>query len=127
MERREAKKVQEGKKEKAKNKKLPKERYSKLPVGTVRKEQHREKASSGYEGGRWTAHKDFARDPRFDSSSGHLNQGLFAKSYSFIKEYQDDRYDTLKQNLKQAKKKGDEEAVTQETTNVIADSVTPEV
>ena len=68
---------------------------------------------SGYVRGEWVSHKDFARDPRFDSSSGNLNQGLFAKSYSFIKEYQDERFSTLKDQLRLAKKSGDIEKIGQ--------------
>lgn len=112
-ERRDAQKVYETKKRAKKNKKEPSQRYSKLPVSTIRVDKHREKQASGYERGQWTAHKDFARDPRFDSSSGHLNQGLFASSYGFIKEYQDERYTTLKDSLKEVKKSGDLDQIAQ--------------
>ena len=66
---------------------MPKEQYSKLPVSVIRNNFVSEKPTSGYRLGEWTGNSAFARDPRFDNSSGHLNQGLFAKSYDFIKEY----------------------------------------
>ena len=50
------------------------------------------------------------RDPRFERQSGTLNQGLFAKSYSFIKELQQDRKVLLKTELIAATKIGDSEA-----------------
>ena len=106
-------KVHETTKGKVTNKKAPRERYSKLPVSTIKREQHRDKATSGYVRGQWTGHHDFARDPRFQNSSGNLNQGLFAKSYSFIKEYQDERFTDLKDNFKKAQKQGDQEQITQ--------------
>ena len=105
--RREAQKKHQTTKGKVRDKKAPRERYSKLPVSTLPRELHREKSASGYVRGGWTAQKDFARDPRFENSSGHLNQGLFAKSYGFIKEYQNDRYELLKGDLTKAKKIGD--------------------
>lgn len=101
-ERKEAQKTHDAIKGKVTNKKQPRVRYSKLPVGTIKQQKHREKVTSGYERGEWIGHHDFARDPRFQNSSGNLNQGLFAKSYGFIKEYQDERFTTLKDSLKEA-------------------------
>lgn len=49
------------------------------------------------------------RDPRFMQNAGSLNQGLFQKSYSFIKDVQADRMRTLYDNLKQAKRNRDED------------------
>ena len=110
--RKEASKQHQATKGKVKDKKGPRERYSKLPVSTLKQEKHREKAGSGYVQGEWTGHRDFARDPRFESTSGHLNAGLFAKSYSFIKDYQNERFTSLKDNLREAKRQGDEELIT---------------
>ena len=50
------------------------------------------------------------RDPRFEDSSGSLNRGLFAKSYSFIKDIQQERVQELKTELRNAKNIGDEDA-----------------
>ena len=71
--RKEAQKAHESTKGKVTNKKAPRERYSKLPVSTIKHEKHRDKATSGYVRGEWTGHHDFARDPRFQNSSGNLN------------------------------------------------------
>jgi hypothetical protein len=46
-------------------------------------------------------------------SAGSLNQGLFQKSYSFIKDVQADRMRTLYENVKQAKRVKDETRVAQ--------------
>ena len=78
-----------------------------MPVGVIRNTQHAEKPTSGYKLGVWQGNSSFARDPRFDNTSGHLNEGLFAKSYNFVKDYQNERFDTLKYKLKEAKKDGD--------------------
>ena len=115
-ERKEAMKVHAATKGKVKNKHEPRVRYSKLPVSTIKRELHIEKTGSGYERGVWKAKTDFARDPRFQSSSGHLNQGLFASSYSFIKEYQDDRFKTLKDSLKESQRQGDTDQIKQVKT-----------
>ena len=50
------------------------------------------------------------RDPRFENTSGTLNQGLFAKSYSFIKEMQQQRQSNLKEQYVKAKNTGDKHA-----------------
>jgi hypothetical protein len=42
------------------------------------------------------------RDPRFEAASGSLNQGLFQKSYEFVKEIQNDRFRELKSELREA-------------------------
>jgi len=110
-ERREAKQAQKLKKGKSSNKKMPKEQYSKMPVSVLQYAQS-EKRTSGYKLGEWQGHSELARDPRFQSSSGHLNKGLFAKSYEFVKEYQTERFASLKENLKRAKKTGDADIVT---------------
>ena len=73
----------------------------------MRKNVQAEKSTSGYKLGVWQGNPSFARDPRFDKTSGNLNEGLFAKSYDFVKDYQNERFDTLKQKLKEAKKDGD--------------------
>ena len=85
---------------------MPKEQYSKMPVSVIRPTQSA-KRTTGYKLGEWQGTSEFSRDPRFQSSSGHLNKGLFAKSYEFIKEYQNERFTTLKEKLRQAKKRGD--------------------
>ena len=89
---------------------MPKEQYSKMPVSVIQYSQS-EKRTSGYKLGEWQGHSELARDPRFQSSSGHLNKGLFAKSYEFVKEYQHERFATLKEKLKQAQKTGDPDMV----------------
>ena len=112
-ERKEAQEKHNTTKGKVTNKKQPRERYSKLPVSTIKREGHKEKVTNGYVRGEWVGHHDFARDPRFQNSSGNLNQGLFAKSYGFIKDYQDERFTTLKDSLKEATKMGDVEQIGQ--------------
>ena len=84
-------------------KKMPKQRYSKLPVSIIRPlnlESNTKSSTSG------------RRDPRFDSLSGQLNEGLFKESYSFIKEVRDERIGQLKELINQSKKekKGDPNA-----------------
>ena len=71
-----------------KNKKMPKERYSKLPVSTIR--------SLNLEslGGKQT---HATRDPRFDNLSGKMNEGLFRESYSFVKDLRSERIAQLKE------------------------------
>lgn len=44
-------------------------------------------------------------------SAGSLNQGLFQKSYSFIKDMQADRMRSLYDNMKNAKKHQDEDKI----------------
>ena len=82
-ERRDAKAQHKVKAGKQANKKMPKEQYSKMPVSVMQYAQS-EKRTSGYKLGEWQGSSEFARDPRFQNSSGHLNKGLFAKSYEFI-------------------------------------------
>lgn len=49
------------------------------------------------------------RDPRFDSMSGNLNEGLFRESYSFVKDLRNERINTLKEYIGQGKdKKGED-------------------
>lgn len=43
------------------------------------------------------------RDPRFESLSGHLNEGLFKRSYGFIHDYQESEIEMLKQELKKTR------------------------
>lgn len=76
-------------------KKMPKERYSKLPVSILRP-LNLEKAQTG-----------IRRDPRFDGLSGNLNEGLFRESYSFIKDYQSERISQLKDLIQTNKKDKD--------------------
>jgi hypothetical protein len=57
-------------------KNMPKQKYSKLPVSVIKHIKGQASAKKITVG----------RDPRFEKSSGQLNQGLFAKSYSFIKD-----------------------------------------
>eukprot|EP00927_Polykrikos_kofoidii_P031112 TRINITY_DN26765_c0_g1_i1.p1 TRINITY_DN26765_c0_g1~~TRINITY_DN26765_c0_g1_i1.p1 ORF type:complete len:273 (+),score=62.38 TRINITY_DN26765_c0_g1_i1:117-821(+) len=49
--------------------------------------------------------KVVARDPRFDDFSGKLDMDLFAKSYSFLEEYQQAEKEELQKKLKVMKKK----------------------
>ena len=49
-------------------------------------------------------------DPRFSNSAGKLNQGLFERSYTFIKDVQNDRFKELKHELKEADRIGDHDA-----------------
>jgi hypothetical protein len=58
------------------SKKMPKERYSKLPVSVLRPLNLEKTPNAG----------GVRRDPRFDGMSGNLNEGLFRESYSFIKD-----------------------------------------
>ena len=44
-----------------------------------------------------------SRDPRFDSLSGTLNEGLFKESYSFVKEVREERINQLQGFIKEAK------------------------
>ena len=78
-------------------KKMPKERYSKLPVSILRP-LNLERAPN--QGG-------IRRDPRFDGMSGNLNEGLFRESYSFIKDYQQDRINELKDLIQSNRKDKD--------------------
>lgn len=80
-------------------KNMPKAQYSKIPVSVVKHIKGRDAPKAAV-----------VRDPRFENSSGTLNQGLFEKSYSFISEVQQERMQTLRNELRQAKKNGDEDA-----------------
>ncbi|KAI9316954.1 hypothetical protein DFJ73DRAFT_803793 [Zopfochytrium polystomum] len=51
--------------------------------------------------GRWWT----ARDPRFDRLSGHFEDGLFAQSYAFIKEYEKSEVDMLRKEIAKVKDK----------------------
>ena len=70
---------------------MPKERYSKIPVGhapmMVKTEQ-----------------KEKFRDPRFDPD-GDFNKGLFEASYKFVEEIAKDRERDIKGKLKYYKRK----------------------
>ncbi|KAI9324316.1 hypothetical protein DFJ73DRAFT_634158 [Zopfochytrium polystomum] len=46
-----------------------------------------------------------ARDPRFDRLSGHFDEGLFAQSYGFIKEYEKSEVDMLRKEIAREKDK----------------------
>ena len=72
----------------AKNKKMPKERYSKLPVSTIRN------LNLESLGGNKAA---ATRDPRFDNLSGKMNEGLFRETYSFVKDIRNERISQLKE------------------------------
>ena len=81
-------------------KKMPKERYSKLPVSILRPLNLQSDKPS-----------QVRRDPRFDNLSGKLNEGLFRGSYSFIKDIQSERVDELKQMIKLAKQQRDSDKI----------------
>ena len=70
-------------------KNMPKLHYSKIPVSVIKHIK-----------GRDAPKKLVVRDPRFENASGQLNQGLFQKSYEFIKDIQNERFQTLKSELK---------------------------
>ncbi|KAL2911825.1 rRNA biogenesis protein rrp36 [Polyrhizophydium stewartii] len=44
-----------------------------------------------------------ARDPRFESYTGKLNEDLFKRSYGFINSYEDDEIEMLKKEIKKEK------------------------
>ena len=73
-------------------KKMPKERYSKLPVSILRPLNLQSDKPV-----------QVRRDPRFDNLSGKLNEGLFKDSYAFIKDIQNERVGNLKQMINLAK------------------------
>ena len=81
------------KQHKKNTKKMPKERYSKLPVSLLRPLNLQSDKPA-----------QVRRDPRFDNLSGTLNDGLFRESYAFIKEIQTERVHTLKDMIQIAKK-----------------------
>ena len=74
-------------------KKMPKERYSKLPVSVLRPLNLQSDKPA-----------QVRRDPRFDNLSGSLNEGLFRESYAFVKEIQTERVGALKDMILLAKK-----------------------
>jgi len=73
---------------------MPRERYSKLPVSTIR-DLNLESL-----GGRQAP---ATRDPRFDNLSGKINDGLFRESYAFVKDLRAERISTLQSYVSQAK------------------------
>ena len=81
-------------------KKMPKQHYSKLPVSVIKHIKGQAPAVK----------KLVSMDPRFSEHSGKLNKGMFAKSYSFLKEVQKERYGLLKSELREAEKIGDTDA-----------------
>ncbi len=94
MIRREAADKLKNKPKKHKNtKKMPKEKYSKLPVSVLRPLNLQSDKPA-----------QVRRDPRFDNLSGTLNEGLFRESYSFVKEIQTERVHALKDMILIAKK-----------------------
>lgn len=44
-----------------------------------------------------------ARDPRFDSAVGRVNEEQFSKNYAFLKDYQDSEISVLKEQIKKTK------------------------
>ena len=83
-------------------KKMPKERYSKLPVSVLRPLNLQSDKPA-----------QVRRDPRFDNLSGSLNEGLFRESYAFVKEIQTERVGTLKDMILVAKKDKDSDKLRQ--------------
>eukprot|EP01126_Amoeba_proteus_P061922 TRINITY_DN8359_c0_g1_i23.p2 TRINITY_DN8359_c0_g1~~TRINITY_DN8359_c0_g1_i23.p2 ORF type:complete len:259 (-),score=70.86 TRINITY_DN8359_c0_g1_i23:199-975(-) len=73
------------KRKKTKKKDEPPEMSSKIPVS--RKKQVIQ------------TKKKISRDPRFDSLSGHFNEGLFKKSFSFLDEIVDQEMNFLKNSV----------------------------
>lgn len=63
----------------------PKEKFSKLPVGVLRPLNFKD-----------TNKSTNTRDPRFNPMSGHLNEGLFIESYSFVKDILKDKISEYK-------------------------------
>lgn len=74
-------------------KKMPKEKYSKLPVSVLRP-LNLDGSKAGVR-----------RDPRFDNLSGTLNEGLFQESYSFLKDVRKERIGQLSGLISEAKHK----------------------
>ena len=79
---------------------MPKQQFSKLPVSVIKHIKGQANETKRVVG----------RDPRFQNASGSLNQGLFAKSYAFVKDLQNERFETLKNEIRNAGKIGDTEA-----------------
>lgn len=46
-----------------------------------------------------------ARDPRFDSATGGVNESQFKKNYAFLNEYKEKEIGTLKEEIKKTKRK----------------------
>ena len=69
-----------------KDKHGPKTAYSKLPVSILTDKIKYSCVKKTYQ----------SRDPRFDKESGTFNEGLFAKSYSFIEDVKRERFTELK-------------------------------
>ena len=46
-----------------------------------------------------------ARDPRFDSAAGAVNESQFKKNYAFLNEYKEKEIGALKEEIKRVKKK----------------------
>jgi len=46
-----------------------------------------------------------ARDPRFDTAAGTVNESQFKKNYAFLNEYKEKEIGALKEEIKRAKKK----------------------
>ena len=46
-----------------------------------------------------------ARDPRFDSAAGAVNESQFKKNYAFLNEYKEKEIGALKEEIKEAKRK----------------------
>ena len=80
-----AEKLKNKPKDQKMKKKMPKERYSKLPVSILRPLNLNDNQP-----------KALRRDPRFDNQSGRLNEGLFRESYAFVKEIRNERIQELK-------------------------------
>ena len=79
----------------ANRKKMPKTRYSKLPVSIIRPLNLESME---------TKQAPKTRDPRFDNLSGNLNEGLFQESYSFVKDIRNERIGQLNDYITQAKR-----------------------
>lgn len=51
------------------------------------------------------------RDPRFDPTSGPLNEGKFKKAYAFLDTYRDDEIKKLREALRKAKREDEKEDI----------------
>ena len=47
--------------------------------------------------------KETLRDPRFNALCGQFNEGLFKRSYGFVREYQKKETDELKEKISKEK------------------------
>ncbi|KAJ3027438.1 rRNA biogenesis protein rrp36 [Rhizophlyctis rosea] len=77
------------------DKNMPTEVTSKRPVGRFREVIEVPKRK--------------VRDPRFDPMAGHLNPDLVARSYGFLKEYEQSEMEMLKKQIKQEKNREERE------------------